>query len=222
MEFDLKHVQFKHPFTAIVAGPTGSGKTVLVRNLLSEHETCMNLKKSTCNVLWGYGQWQTLYKKSIPNTKVKYIDGLPTLEDIEENKPSIIVIDDLMTELSGDKKLTSLFTKGSHHMNISIIFIVQNMFHQGKEMRTISLNTNYYVLLKNPRDRLQVEYLAKQMFPGTKGYIREAYNDATSKPYGYLIIDCKSDTPDSLRVRTRILKSEHVKELFRPIIYTPK
>jgi Ni2+-binding GTPase involved in maturation of urease and hydrogenase len=31
---DKKHLSFKHPFTCITAGPTSSGKTVLIRRIL--------------------------------------------------------------------------------------------------------------------------------------------------------------------------------------------
>lgn len=77
-------------------------------------------------------------------------------------------------------------------------------------MRTIGLNSNYYLLLKNPRDLTQIEHLGKQMFPGKKGFLRNAYLDATSQPYGHLLIDCKSDTPDELRVRSNIVPIKKV------------
>jgi len=48
-----------------------------------------------------------------------------------------------------------LFTKGTHHRNISIIPISQNIFHQSKHCSDISLNAKYLVLLKNVRDRSQ-------------------------------------------------------------------
>jgi hypothetical protein len=35
-----------------------------------------------------------------------------------------------------DQRVASLFTKKSHHRNISVMYIVQNLFHH----RTISLN----------------------------------------------------------------------------------
>lgn len=219
--FERKHLQLKHPFTAMVAGPTGSGKTYLVRQML-ENINCIFYEMPNMNILWCYGQWQDLYTKPVINCNVTYFDGLPDQAYLEEVKPSLVVVDDLMTELSGDKKMTNLFTKGSHHMNISVLFIVQNLFYNAKEMRTININTNYFILLKNPRDKSQIENLAKQMFPGTKGFLRDAFCEATSKPFGYLLIDCKSDTPDILRVRTRVLPSETIKGEFRPLIYTPK
>ena len=36
----------------------------------------------------------------------------------------------------------------------------------------------------------------------------EAFCDATSKPYGYLLIDCHQLTPENLRLRTSILPGE--------------
>jgi hypothetical protein len=117
--------------------------------------------------------------------------------------------------------MSNLFTKFSHHMNIDVIFIVQNIFHHGKEMRTISLNTHYFFLLKNPRDRRQALCLAGQTHPGDTQYFMDAYKDAISIPYGYLVVDLKPDTPDEFRLRTRILPSESIKGLFSPIIYYP-
>jgi len=71
-------------------------------------------------------------------------------------------------------------------------------------MRTISLNTHYLFLFKNPRDSQQITTLARQMYPGKSQYLIESYQDATKKPYGYLCIDLKAETPDFLRLRTLI------------------
>jgi hypothetical protein len=42
-----------------------------------------------------------------------------------------------------DQRVASLFTKKSYHGNISVMYIVQNLFHRGKHHRTISLNAHY-------------------------------------------------------------------------------
>jgi len=46
--------------------------------------------------------------------------------------------DDLLNEVYS-KDVCDLFTKGSHHRNISVILITQNLFHQGRFSRYISL-----------------------------------------------------------------------------------
>ena len=72
---------------------------------------------------------------------------------------------------------------------------MQNLFPKYKESRTISLNSQYIVVFKNQRDVSQMTTLAKQMYPGRVKFVQEAFADATSTPYGYILVDLKQDTP---------------------------
>jgi molybdopterin-guanine dinucleotide biosynthesis protein len=212
----------------MAAGPTSSGKTVLIRRILKHHKSIIYFKGMSIEklkVLWAYGQWQNQYDEEIPNVEMRYVEGLPSEEEILSDKPHIIIIDDLMSELGSDKKLTNLFTKGSHHNDISVIFISQNIFHQGSQMRTISLNCHYMLLMKNPRDKAQIMALAAQIYPNNNKFLIEAFNDATKSQFGYIKVDMKQDTPDNLRVQTRITPEEvtpDCKYSLSPIAYTPK
>ena len=107
-----------------------------------------------------------------------------------------------------DKDVMRLFTKGSHHRNISVIHIVQNLFGKNKDHRTISLNAHYLVVFKNPRDNSQIMHLAKQICPGESNYVKEAFALATREPHGYLLVDLKQTTPDALRLRGHIFPEE--------------
>ena len=73
----------------------------------------------------------------------------------------LIILDELLN-VAHSKELCYLFMKGSNHRNISDILITQNLFHQGKFCRDISLNAKYIVVLKNVRDRLQFSHLARK------------------------------------------------------------
>ena len=64
---------------------------------------------------------------------------------------------------------------------------MHNLFPKNKESRTISLNSQYIVVFKNPRDVSQTTTLAKQMYPGRVKFVQEAFADATSTPYGYIL-----------------------------------
>ena len=92
------------------------------------------------------------------------------------NKTNLIVSDDQMIYASKDKRIVNLFTLCSHHRNVSVIDIVQNLFHKGKGSRSISLNSPYLVLFKNPRDKLQILILAKQMYPGQADFFINQYD----------------------------------------------
>jgi len=78
------------------------------------------------------------------------------------------------------KVIVDLFTKGSHHKNLNVILISQNLFHQGRGQHNISLNANYIVVFRNPRDRVQIRNLARQVYHDDPKFLEEAYYDATS------------------------------------------
>ena len=225
---ERKHMQFKHPFTCMVAGPTSSGKTVLVRRIIKDYDKTFYFRNecpSPLKVLWAYGQWQSLYEEKLDKCEIQYIDGLPSESDVKKFMPNLIVIDDLMSELSSDKKLTNLFTKGSHHLNISILFISQNIFYKGAEMRTVNLNCHYTILMNNPNDLSQIRTLASRRYPGNSGFLIEAFEDATKTQYGYIRLDSRLDTPAEYRVQTRITpdkKPINCPYTLSTIVYSPK
>ena len=136
------------------------------------------------------------------------MSGIPDYLDdqhyINASKRNILVFDDLMTEAKCDQRVADLFTKGSHHRNISIVYLTQNLFPQGKACRDNALNTQYMVLFNNPIDRQQVANLARRIYPSTSTLFMKRFEQATSHPYGYLMIDLKSDTPEKDRLHTEI------------------
>ena len=74
-------------------------------------------------------------------------------------KPCQKFLNDLLNE-THSKDICDLFTKDSHHRNISVIVITQNLFNRGRYSRGISLNANYIVIFKTVRDKNQLSNLA--------------------------------------------------------------
>ena len=50
--------------------------------------------------------------------------------------PCLEILDDLLYDVYS-KLVRELFTRGSHHRNISVILISQNLFHQGRYCKDI-------------------------------------------------------------------------------------
>ena len=141
---------------------------------------------------WLYVAYQPAYielSQMFPN--ILLIEGIPENLNkyINPKYRNLICIDDLMSETGGDKQITNLFTKGSHHRNLSVIMLLQNLFYNGKESRKISLNAHYIVLFKNPRDNTIITSLTKQMYSGKIKFLQEAF--ATKLPYHCLFLDLK-------------------------------
>ena len=195
----------------MIAGMTGSGKTAKVRSLLKQ--ALGTIYPPPERIVCCYSQWQPAYTQMlVAMPHIEFFKGTPrALEQdsyIDVNKRNLIVFDDQLIDTSKDKRIVNLFTRSSHHRNLSVIYIVQNLFHQGKGSRRISLNSHYLLLFKNPREKLQILTLAKQMYPGQTDFFLNQYKDAVKRPFGYLLIDLKTSTQDSSRLGTNVLPSE--------------
>ena len=124
---------------------------------------------------------------------------------------SMVILDDLISQCSNDQRVVDLFTRGSHHRGITVLLLTQNLFPPGKLSRTLSLNAHYMLIFRNPGDSLGIATLARtQMYPKNVDYLldQESYNDATKRPYGYLLLDLHQLTPESMRLRTNIFPGE--------------
>ena len=199
--YDPDHfMPWVHLFTSVITGPTGSGKSMFVRRFVHNIKHMMTPKPD--RILWCYGEYQTLYGTV---EGIEFQQGLPDLDNLDPREKHFIILDDLMDET--DQRVASLFTKKSHHRNISVMYIVQNLFHH----RTISLNAHYMVLFQNLTDVSQIMALAHQMYPRRTQFFLEAFARATARPHGYMVINMKQNTPDILRLRTFIFPGEEQK-----------
>ena len=109
-----------------------------------------------------------------------------------------------MEKVGSRADVAALFTHGRHE-DVSVIFLTQNLFHKSKYARDMSLNVDYMVLFKNPRDASVITHLGQQM--GNTKFLQQAFRDATKEPFSYLLIDLRAQTPEVLRYRTRVFNS---------------
>ena len=198
-------IPFESPTTMLLASPTQSGETCWVERLINSRAKMFKQVPST--IIYCYGAWQTMFDKM---RDVKFHKGLPTLDELEEWSDGhvMLIIDDLMQEACSSKDILSLFTIYCHQKNISVLFLAQNIFPPGKCARTISLNCHYIILFGMRRDKLQVQTLGSLIFPGHRGYFMNAYQDATNKPYGYLVCDVHPSTNKMYQLRTHIFPDD--------------
>ena len=196
---------FNHPFTLTIAGPTSSGKTHWVKKLVKNIDTL--IKPTPQEVVWCYGEYQNSYIEMQTWPNFTFCEGFPDLEVLKSNKSvrKLLIIDDLMHAKKQDK-LSEIYTKASHHWNLSVINLVQNLFYGG--LRTSRINSHYLCLLKNPSDQLAISTLAKQLYPKNSKHFIEAYTNATLQPYSYLLVDLHQLTDESFRLRTKVFPGE--------------
>ena len=201
-----KDLKLIHPFSLIVSGPTSSGKSTLLFQILD------NLHQNTTpvieKVVYIYGIYQDIFK-NYPN--IFFTDNLDFM-DCSTEVPTVIILDDLMSVLNNSKKLEELFTRGVHHKKVSVVLTLQNLFYHGGVMKTLRDNAMYIALTKHIQDVSKLDTFARQLESKNSNYFKESYADAVSKKYGYLFCDLHPHSE---------LRDGHFKIKYRSLIHKP-
>ena len=141
-------ITFRHPTTILIAGPTHAGKTFVFEQILEHHL----IQPSISRVIYVFGE----HAPNLADLKhlyptIEYVQGMKNFLDIlptiEADERNLVVLDEQMSE-AGKLETSKLFTNGSHHRNITVVYIVQNVFDKGKVHRTISLNSTIWCYSK--------------------------------------------------------------------------
>jgi hypothetical protein len=201
-------LKLQHPFILIVAGPSCCGKSTFVIRLLECREQLCDIVFE--NILWCHSENNAPLHLKI----VSFVKSVPDFENTDK-VPTLIVLDDLM-DSAYSTKVSELITKGPRLLNISLVVITQNLFYQGQSSRTISPNRKYITMFKNPRDKSQIVYLARQVYPENISSFHKAYLKACKDPHYYLFLDLTQSINVLLRFRTKIFPAE-LTEVFTPV-----
>ena len=120
----------------------------------------------------------------------------------------VLVLDDLMEEGGQDKRVLDLFTKDSHHRNITVLYLTQDLFPPGKFSKTINRNAHYIVAFKNPRDQTGIRTILLQAFPDRWRQVLRLFKRVTSRPFGYLMLDVHPASDDRYRLWSHLTPRE--------------
>jgi hypothetical protein len=203
--FSNKDLRFKIPFGAIVAGPSSSGKSSFIKQLIAHASEQFDPQPHS--IAYFYGE----YNELVPELQRAGIDvsaGVPSEEQLKRlPKPALVIMDDLLYSVDS-KYLSELFSKKAHHLNMGVIFVAQDVFD--KKIKVARQNAQYLVLTRAPSSALSIRNLGTQLFPGPGQlhFFLDAYKQATREKYSYLFIDLHPASDPALRLRTNIFKDE--------------
>ena len=112
--------RLRHKFSMMVVGPSMSGKSYFVKELLERDRIEYEDRRKRPKMHWFYGQYQDMFKdmKRSLGHDIYFREGLPmfqlVLSDIDPKYNNIIVLDDLMDLAVDSPIISKLFTQGRH------------------------------------------------------------------------------------------------------------
>ena len=110
-----------------------------------------------------------------------------------------------MNEGGNDKNVFDLFTKDSLHLKITVIYLCQDLFPNGKFAKTISRNAHYIIAFKNPRDQLGLQNLLQQSFPTQFREVLDTFRHVTKeRPFAYMCLDLHPASRDDQRILSHL------------------
>ena len=132
-----KSCLFETPVTILVAGSSKVGKTSWVLKVIEQasYIFCREPKR----IVWCYGRG--CYQKEIDEkltklykNKITFLEGFPHTEIekgslFKESDNGILILDDLVMEVSNNEIFAKLFLQFSHHQNFSVIYLTQSLFN---------------------------------------------------------------------------------------------
>jgi hypothetical protein len=164
-------------------------------------------------------------KTFFPNAELH--NGLPNISKLNldlNTLPSLLIIDDLMTEFLDSPFMVELLSVQVHHFNLSTIFTLQNFFATSKFGKTIMRNVNYKVYFYNRLDLRELRNISCQIVPHCPSFMQSNFNFLYKKfphdPSHYIFVDghFRSKLP-SLFVRSHIFPDQDGD--IKPIIFFP-
>ena len=181
----LRYIQ---PFSMIIAGNSMSGKTSFVFELIDNINNIVVNPPQEIHYLYSVDQpIFAKYKHKINFTK--NIDIL-NLTPEDDTTGAMIIVDDMSDVLVKDSNLVSLFTKNTHHKNISVILILQNLFIQSPNYVTLRQNACYYGFTDVGMNLTALNIFASRL--GGKEmseYFKLAYKNTMKKRFQVLLLD---------------------------------
>lgn len=212
----------------LIAGPSGCGKTYRTMKFIEYKEDIFTNPACMQRILFYYNVETDLFKEYRHMENIEWINEYPSrLDYIEEvankykDKGGItVIIDDFASQLA--PSIEKLFTALSHHKNITVFLLSQNLFFGSKTwQRNISLNCKHFLIFPNYRDQKQFNQFARQLepAPGQAKYLIEAYEKISkSADYSYLWVNCEPNLKNKfLRIRTNVMRDE-----WPPSFYIPR
>ena len=193
---DVHH--FDTPFRSLVVAPSGSGKSNFITNLI----TLFCKGKGTYDNINIFCKCkdEPIYRYLADKSKglievFENLEKLPALNDLNACKQTLIIFDDMVTDIKKHPIISEYFFRG-RKKSCSIMFLSQSFYNTPKIIRQ---NINYVVILKLGGTR-DINSLLREVSIGfTKEQLLDMYKEATKIKFDVMIINLEKSGNERYR-----------------------
>jgi hypothetical protein len=194
-----EELKLKTPFAMMIAGPSQSGKSEFMLNLVKFREDVCTTNFTRiiyCQAnSYAHKNQVFFHKLQAEFPQAELIQGLPDINALHLNLNSLhtlILIDDMMREVAKSNEMVDLVTNDVHNFNISVAFTFQNYFVRGRHGNTLIRNCQYKVLFYNRSEMLELRSISTQTVDSPrflKFNFHYLYSHYPQDPSHYILLD---------------------------------
>ena len=200
---EIVDTKLEKPFRLIIAGGSGTGKTNILKNIVDNNHFSSPFDKT----VYCYPD----YLEEIPTDFDQIVEYQAGLCDVEFftalPKNTLLIFDDMMTECGSSIEIMKFFSVIARKKNISIIFLVQNVYDNSKQFRNIRLNATAFILFKfyaanDVNKRILKDLGVSNLIP------QRSLDKIYSKNYSYIFVNVHPNRHSEFEtIRTDIFNS---------------
>lgn len=195
-------------FRMLCSGASGSGKSSLLRGIIKNTYGILTQNFERLIYLRGIATTDDYKFEEQFGSNLIVFDGIPSPEELlplleeSQNVYSLVLAEDLDTEIFESSLIFQLIKKYSHHWGFSFMATCHNFFGSGKHRLSLIRNLTHFIIFPNELDSSIIRTLAQRVHPAAPKKFVHMFDRVTSQPFGYLSVwsNCGSE----LRFRSDI------------------
>lgn len=197
---------FRLPARITIAGASGSGKSFICSKLINFYKHKFRKIIVVGTKLENLDGQKVEYK-----TQYNPFEDDDMVENTNNDLQTLIVYDDVLLDTKCMKAAGETFMRG-RHLNLSVVFICQNIYHADKMLRLITLNSTHIFLLRM-RDINQVSCFGRSFLSSdsVKNFTLLYRKIVMKQQFSYILIDFTQAFDDVLTIRSHLFGSDFMR-----------
>ena len=217
-EDDLQF-KFCHIFRCLLVGPSGTGKSQTLLNILKEKDKYFTTTYDFICYFYPVNGMSPIRREYIKNLvkivpEVEVYEGLPKCSEVLPHLGSkLFVFDDLYYDAIESQDFMSFAIQGSHQSNTSFFLTTQNLYQNSKYKSSIIRQITDFIVWPFVGDHSTLSYLSQQLhgdrktLPECMEWIKKNVDNPFERCI-WICLNIADKTPEKYKIRANFLKND--------------